>query len=82
MTKDWDKIFKLGLKHDYIIVPIDASLNDNLSKIKDYKKIYSDGRNVLYVAKDKLKKQYILPIEDEKYYVDNAFTTSVLFVVK
>ncbi len=82
VTNDWDKIFKIGLKHDYIIIPIDATLNDNLSQLKDYKKIYSDGRNVLYIAKDKQKKQYILPIEDEKYYIDNAFTTSVLFVVK
>ena len=82
VTKDWDNILKTDLKHDYIIVPRNATLNDYLSKIEDYKYIYNDGKNCLYIAKDKLKNKYMLPIDNEKYYIENAFSTSILFVVK
>ncbi len=82
VTKDWNKILKNGLKHDYIIVPIDARINDYLLKEENYKKIYNDGKNFLYSSKEKLKKQYLLPQENEEYYINNAFSTSILFVVK
>ncbi len=82
VTKDWDKILKINVKHDYIIVPANATVNDYLLKIEDYKYIYNDGKNCLYVAKDKIKDRYMLPTEDEEYYIKNAFSSSVLFVVK
>ena len=82
VTKDWDNILKTDLKHDYIIVPRNATLNDYLSKTEEYKYIYNDGKNCLYIAKYKLKNKYMLPIDNEEYYIENAFSTSILFVVK
>ncbi len=82
VTKDWDKILKTNLKHDYIIVPTNATLNDYLSKVEEYKFIYNDGKNCLYIEKDKLKDRYMLPTENEEYYKENAFSSSILFVVK
>lgn len=82
VTQNWDEILNIGLNHDYIITPRNAVVNDYLAKKEDYKYIYADEYNCLFVKKDKLKRRYILPDRTSEYYINNAFSTDILFVVK
>lgn len=81
-TKDWEKIFNIGLEHDYIITPRNASVNDYLIQRQDYKYIYADEQVCLFVKNDKLKEGYYRPSDDIKHYIKNAFLTNILFVVE
>ena len=49
VKENWDEILRQNYKHDYIIVPSDALVNDYLSKRNDFKRIYSDPYNILYI---------------------------------
>lgn len=81
-TEDWDKIFDIGLEHDYIITPRNALVNDYLGQRRDYKYIYADEQVCLFVKNSKLKERYYRPSDDINYYIKNAFLTNILFVVE
>ncbi|MBE7705567.1 MAG: hypothetical protein E7Z90_07160 [Cyanobacteria bacterium SIG29] len=82
VTKDWDKILDIGLTHDYIITPRNGLINDYLGKRKDYAYIYADEDNCLFIRNEKLKSKYYRPSQDYNYYLQNALSTDILFVVK
>ncbi len=49
VKENWDEILRQNYKHDYIIVPTNALVNDYMVKRNDYKRIYSDPYNILYI---------------------------------
>ncbi|MBQ8887368.1 MAG: hypothetical protein IJY61_06680 [Candidatus Gastranaerophilales bacterium] len=73
----WDKV--LETNPDYIIVPTDATLNDNLLNKNEYKLIYRNETNSLYSHISKLKDSYSLPTNNIDYYHANAFKTKFTF---
>ena len=77
MQGEWDKV--LETNPDYIIVPTDATVNDNLSTLEEYKLIYRNETNSLYSHKSKLKEKYVLPTNNINYYQDHAFKTNFSF---
>ena len=74
---EWYKV--LETNPDYIIVPTDATVNDNLSTIKEYKLLYRNEINSLYSHTSNLKEKYVLPTNEIIYYHDNAFKTNFSF---
>ena len=77
MQGEWDKV--LETTPDFIIVPTDATVNDNLSTIKEYKLLYRNETNSLYSHASKLKEKYVLPTNNINYYHANAFKTNFSF---
>lgn len=73
VSNDWKKILNSKYKHDFIIVPKDALLNDYLREIKNYKIIYVDETNILYSHIDNLRNIYKLPNQKYSYYEFTAF---------
>lgn len=67
LQNNWDEILDKEYNHDYIIVPKDALLNDYLSKRKDYKIIYSDNDNFLYIK------------SNLKYKINNKMDESIIY---
>ena len=77
VKKDGYKILEGKNRPDYIIVPVNALINDYLMNRKDYKLIYRNELNCLYSSTDKLKRNYIKPTNNEQYYIDKAFKTGI-----
>ncbi len=76
----WDKILSSDYRHDYLIIPNDAIVDDRLKKRNDYKKIYKDNNNSLYARTDILKTFYKTPArESQTETFSEAFSTSVKF---
>jgi len=81
VDKDWDEILnQKEYRHDYIIIPSDALVNDYILKRNDYRIIYKDSNNNLYARTDILKDFYTLP--RQKFDFEHqfwAFSTNVKF---
>ena len=67
----WEEILNEPYKPDYIIIPVNAVINDYIPD--NYKAVYKTQWNNLYSVNDKLKDKYIHPSEDKNYYTKNAF---------
>ncbi len=67
----WEKVLNEPYKPDYIIIPVDAVINDYIPD--NYKAVYKTQGYILYSVNDKLKDKYILPSADKNYYTKNAF---------
>ncbi len=79
LQNNWDEILNKEYKHDYIIVPKDALLNDYLEKRKDYKILYSDNDNFLYI-KSNLKYKINKNMDESVIYdLLEPFKTSVKY---
>ncbi len=80
VKENWDDILKQNYKHDYIIVPTNALINDYLVKRNDYKRIYSDPYNILYINTSLKYEEKEVHYESTFGYTSNPFKTSVKFV--
>ncbi len=69
----WEEILKEPYKPDYIIIPIDALINDYIPV--DYKSVYSDEKYIIYSSKEKLKDMYYMPVPSSlcRGYTKQAF---------
>lgn len=80
VKENWDDILKQNYKHDYIIVPTNALINDYLVKRNDYKRIYSDPYNILYINNSLKYEEKEVHYESTFGYTSNPFKTSVKFI--
>ena len=80
VKENWDNILKQNYKHDYIIVPSDALVNDYLSKRNDFKRIYSDPYNILYINTALRYEEKEVHYESTFGFVSNPFKTSVNYI--
>ena len=77
---NWDAILMQNYKHDYIIVPTNALVNDYLVKRNDYKRIYSDPYNILYINTALRYEEKEVHYESTFGFVSNPFETSVNYI--
>ena len=80
VKENWDEILKQNYKHDYIIVPSNALVNDFLSKRNDFKRIYSDPYNILYINTCLKYEEKEVHYESTFGFASNPFKTSVNFI--
>ena len=80
VKENWDEILKQSYKHDYIIVPSNALVNDYLSKRDDFKRIYSDPYNILYINTDLKYGEKEIHYASTFGFVSNPFKTSVNYI--
>lgn len=84
-TEKSNDIFKLHGIPDYIIVHEGDLIFGKMKNSKNqYTEIYTDdkSKNRLFVRKNLLKKEYIQPSDDEKYYIDTYFDRMFKFNLK
>ena len=72
-NEKWDKIFEVYGEPDYIILDKKDYILYFKNELKNYMEIFKDNNFFLFVRKDLVKKQYLQPKNDDKYYIDNYF---------
>mgnify|MGYP007069954633 CR=1 FL=1 len=75
---NWDYV----LKHytpDVMIIQKSYPVYEKLSNIKDWKLVYEGEMFGVFLPASRVKKEYILPSDNQQYYKDSLFNTGIKF---
>lgn len=64
---------------DILILEKSYPVFEAIKNSKDWKLVYDGKYNGVFLPKDKVKDKYIMPTDDEKYYKNSLFDTSIKF---
>lgn len=77
--RNWKKVF-YEYRHDILLMYKDADIEKALQKLKDWKIIYENEVAVVFVPASFPEKKFLLPPEDEQYYIKTKYENNIDFI--